>query len=252
MAYEKMSEADLLTERFDQPPAIPRVRYVVCATPRSGSQFLARLLVNAEIGVPAAYFNARLAHRLAGRWGIDLARQGAVPYLQRLVAIRTTPNGVWGATAWWGPFNANQKAVERVLETEARFIFLYRRNLLAQAIAAHLSAGSGLWGFDATPSEPPDTRFQWDDPTGVKFYKASIRAAQEAWRGYYRTLGTRPYVLACEDLAADQPGHVHAIAQFLGLVADQYRIPAPEPKHAGCPPHVVEQHSYLLQRLGTP
>src|SRR5438128_1228021 len=101
-SYDKMSEMEISSERFDQEFVAPvdrRRKYLICSTQRSGSFLLCRQLINAGIGVPQEYFNPLHRNLLCGRWNLD--PRDTPGYIRSLYAKRTTRNGIWGVKLQW-------------------------------------------------------------------------------------------------------------------------------------------------------
>ena len=120
------------TEAYDfAEPTPPRHVYMIASTPRAGGTLLSQELWRSGImGAPDEYFGFYSTFlRLVARLGPDTIED----YLQRLMPLRTTANGVFG-------FKAHYDHLQFLLLTGilARFpklkiIAIERRDLLAQA-----------------------------------------------------------------------------------------------------------------------
>jgi len=251
-AYDRMTELEISSERFDRkrydPPGSLR-KYIICSTQRSGSFLLCRQLINAGIGVPQEYFNRLHIELLCGRWKLDLEdRQG---YLSQLYARRSTPNGVWGCKLQWPQYAANRPVLEAGLLGACDYIFLYRTDVFSQAVSLHISVVTGIWGFDGTPTTAPRHDIRLGDFQHVARCARQIGAEYEAWRRLFISRKITPLATRYEDFAADQPGFVRRVAQFLGLDSSSYRVPPPEHRDRRLPPEVEAVRVELLERYNS-
>jgi len=245
--YYKVPEAELNTAAFDLPPPDPAHtprKYVICSTQRSGSFLLCRQLVNAGIGVPHEYFNRLHIGELCRRWGIDRSDAGA--YIRTLLARRTTPNGVWGTKLQWDQHLNTRPHLDAAILGDARFIFLYRSDLCAQAVSLHMSMVTGRWGFDDTES----TRYSditLGDMDHVAYCLRKIEHENHAWRAFMVERGVVPLAICYEDLTEKQGSFVEGIASYLGLGPADYRVPPPEGRENHQSPELSEIRRQLLQ-----
>lgn len=249
LPYEKMTEFELLQARFDQPPPPSRDdarAYAICTTPRSGSWLLCRQLINAGLGVPSEYFNVLHGAPLCERWRVDARDTRA--YLNKLRAMRTTPNRVWGTKLLWTQFADRRTALKVELLGRARLVFLYREDLATQAVSLHLSSLTGVWDFDGTVSTYPRTDIAWGDDAHLAECDRTIRLQNRLWRELFATRRIEPLVVRYEEFVADQPGTVMRIAAFLGLGASEYRVPPPEPRDSAFPQEIEERRKTLVER----
>ena len=245
--YEKMPEFDLLEARFDQSPAGPRDdarAYVICSTPRSGSWLLCRQLINAGLGVPSEYFNVLHAAPLCARWRVDARDTRA--YLNKLRAMRTTPNRVWGTKLLWTQFAERRSALKVELLGDSRLVYLYRDDIATQAVSLHLSCLTGVWDFDGTVSTYPRTDLAWGDHAHLAECDRTIRRQNTSWHELFASRRSEPLVVRYEDFIADQPGTLVRIAEALGLAPSEYCLPPPEPRDSAFPPEIEMRRKSLV------
>ena len=247
ITYEKMPEFELDAARFDQPSvagARPDRAYAICSTPRSGSWLLCRQLVNAGLGVPSEYFNVTHSVPLGRRWKLD--ERDTLAYLRALREKRTTPNGVWGTKLLWTQYADRRAALKIALLRECRHVFLYREDVVPQAVSLHLSQLTGIWDFDGTVCTAPRTDIPWGDPAHLDECARTVRDQNRRWRELFVARGIEPLVVRYEDLVVDQPGTVGHIARWLGLDASEYRVPPPEPRDTAFPADIEERRRTLV------
>ncbi len=248
--YDKMSELEMNSVRFDQPPW-PK-KYVICSTQRSGSFLLCRQLINAGLGAPHEYFNPGHVRMLSHRWNSDPSDLRA--YVRRLFAKRTTPNGVWGIKIQWSEYEqVCQSGDGDLLDQEvfdgARYIVLYRKDLPAQAVSLHLSYVTGIWGFDATPTTVPHSAVPLDDLEHVEHCARRIVGETGAWEQFFTRREINPLKMFYEDYAADQSGWLIRVAQVLGVDPTKYRVPPPEPREPQHSPEIEALRRELIARF---
>jgi LPS sulfotransferase NodH len=139
----------LLSEKWDvrNAPAT-RLRYAIFSLPRTGSELLCARLRLAGIGVPCEYFNTQA---VAARLGCldDAGGVDVMKYLERLEAVRTTLNGIFG-TKLQPRHLANASGgdaaiADRLLRRFDKIVVLRRRDVLLQAISLARSHLTGQW-----------------------------------------------------------------------------------------------------------
>jgi LPS sulfotransferase NodH len=163
-----------------------------------------------------------------------------------VISRRTTPNGVFGTKLLWAQFADHRPALRIALLQNARLIYLSRRDLAPQVVSLHLSMVTGRWGFDATTVSIRSDDVEIGDLAHLAECEARILQQQRAWRDLFAGLRVAPMELVYEDVVADQPGAVVRIAKALGLAADEYRVPPPEPRETPFPPEIEAQRHRLV------
>lgn len=154
----------LLSEAYDFPtPVRAERRYVIASTPRSGSSFLAmRLWETGLLGAPLEYFNYQSwMLRMSGRLGAsDIG-----DYLSRLLAVRTSANGVFGLKAHIDHMRFLTLANFWPAVGVSKIIRIDRTDRVAQAVSLVIASQSG--------------RFSSLDPEGRRpeYNARAIRAA---------------------------------------------------------------------------
>ncbi len=230
--YEKMSELETSAERFDQPlrscDDIKR-KYIICSAQRAGSHLLGRLLINAGIGVPHEYFNPLHIRLLSNRWKLDL--QDRKTYLRMLFARRTSPNGIWGTKLQW-EFMQHCLPVRDELFGEARYIYLFRKDILAQAISLHISVVTGIWDFDGIKVSECRPDHKMGDDRSIAQCMQIIKNDDIFWKNFFAENRLSPLVICYEDFVKDQQNSVRQIAKMLDLDDTMFKVPPPEPKES--------------------
>src|SRR5262249_5887973 len=136
--FARPARSSSSTQAYDFPErTAPRTFYIVASTPRSGSTFLCRRLWSTGLmGAPAEYFNYQgFMLQMVAR----LRPANIFHYVRQLLAIRTSPNGVFGANVHWNHFWFMQQAEIVPLLPRVRFIYIARADRLAQAVSYALA-----------------------------------------------------------------------------------------------------------------
>src|SRR4051812_40994185 len=165
--------------------ALPRVSYLVCATPRSGSTLLCRALAQTGVaGIPEEYFEARSdtgrpappRDYFTGAEGIDLdallgteqplpaapaysSLDGVDDYADHVAAALergTTANGVFGAKVMWGHLSdfsalaggAPPELFNRLFG-RPRYVWVSRRDRVRQAVSLWKAIQTQAWAADS-------------------------------------------------------------------------------------------------------
>jgi trehalose 2-sulfotransferase len=237
----------------------PRIAYLVCATPRSGSTLMCEMLARTGVaGRPKEYFEAL---RATGRprqpreyfSGVDdpevlgllpptmpPAPDGE-PFDERLRAVLadgTTSNGVFGAKLMWGhqadlqarlralPGLAQLGPVERIAAVfgDVRYVFVRREDVVAQAISLWRAVQTEAWRADEENGHEPRYSF-----AGVDHLVRMLRRHDLSWCRWFNAHGVAPLELQYEAIAGDPGGAVRRTLEHLG-VAGELSGALPEPQ----------------------
>ncbi len=207
--------------KYDQPPFRGQRRfYMIAESPRSGSQLLADLLWRTgRMGSPGEYFNLdwtvpTLSERL-GSGPFDTP-EGRQAYLRAVIRHRTTPNGVFGAKAHFDqlrPFLADETT--RALLRRSRFVWLRRRDLLAQAISFVAALRTGQWrlmrGGDVQALKAVYSRSLLERAIGT------VASDERNWQIAFERNRIEPLEVWYEDLVADPDPICRGICNLVGI-----------------------------------
>ena len=165
---------------FDLPPWDdgPTKTYLVAATPRSGSGLLcSALAVTGALGVPNEYLHPTALWL----WSRRLGTRNLADLLAGMRRLRTTPGGWFGVKAHWEHLRpyVDRSGAFPALRID-RAIWLYRRDMSAQAISLAIARQTRQWSSSQAPVG------------GARYgYRRIIRAANEvraqnlAWQRYF-------------------------------------------------------------------
>jgi LPS sulfotransferase NodH len=230
--------ADTLTRLPETlaPPARPRSSYVICTAPRTGSSLLAAALWHTGIaGRPAEYFDIH-RHNEA-HWEGALGIGGAADYMGKVVAAATTPNGVFGFKLHWHQMRAlaaklaaeqagavdADTPLDALLQQrlgETRWIWLHRRNKVAQAISYYRASRSDIWrlpaGGAAKAAAPAAIPY---DHAAIADHVRQVESFDRGWYGFLRRRKLQALVLVYEDFIANYDTTVRGVLKYLDLDA---------------------------------
>lgn len=198
--------------------------YFICATPRSGSNFLCEVLRTTGVaGQPDDYFwNPPYWY---AQWGVA----GFPGFVRRLLCEATTANGVLGSKLMWdqlGDLVAGLAALHGLAETRppevlaaafpnVHYVWLTRRDKVRQGISYYRAMETKIWrSGDALDGARADPQFN---------YEAIDRMVQlstwedDAWRDFFRRYAIEPHVVTYEDLAATPTDVAQRVQRYLGI-----------------------------------
>lgn len=212
----------------EHPPS-PAASYVICATPRSGSNLLCDLLTRSDaMGRPSELFNAKsTVLPLASRYGLhepdgslDLRK-----YLGWAEEKYSTPNGVFGTKILFGgqlEWAIEFKAVRDLLR-RSKLILLTRMDIVAQAVSRHMARGTLAWTLRAgeenvepAPDPSEASALEYSQATLERLVK-ELAHQNRCWLEFFAVNGLDFYPVTYEQLTADPDATCHAICRYCGV-----------------------------------
>lgn len=218
--------------------------YILCSTPRTGSTFLCELLSSTGVaGKPHSYFRSQDLAGWAAKFD-SLTPHGKVDFVRFVHATRTftaTLNGVLGIRVMWGTLDeildrlrvhfASKDDIP-ILQSafgRIRFIYLYRSDLISQAISLYRAEQTDYW--HSTQRKLHATTPEYDFHEINQRYE-SIWRDNQAWKRWFENSGVRPYSVSYESLDSDPEETTVSILRFLELDVPITRISAPNQRLA--------------------
>jgi LPS sulfotransferase NodH len=177
------------------------------------------------------YFNTNKMSDLTKR-GILLSRnsdKNIDRFIQNIVKVRTTKNGIFGikihVQQWrdlWLLNNVNKyrdkdfytKKIQQSF-VNPHIIFLYRDDLVSQAISMHIAIETESWSSDVKEKESAKYSF-------AKIYSVFVLVNDQArrCRVIQSTFNGPQMTMKYENLINDYEGCVHSISKFIGEDVD--------------------------------
>lgn len=206
----------------------PTLMYLVLATPRSGSTMLCSALTASGIaGEPREFLHPnRVDPYVAekGYWSIP-------EYMADVTARHTTPNGYFGfkihSHHYEHFFGSNRDAGLTFLRQFHRFIRIYRRNKVDQAISEMLANERQVWNITDPAKRPPERDFRPDDVERIAATLAQIAHSERTLRDAAAPFRSTTLDVAYEDLVEDQEGEIARAMVHLDLEIDIDDLPKP-------------------------
>ena len=206
-----MNTADAIDFEFDD-PGEPRVSYLICSIPRSGSNLLCELLSATGVaGVPSELFHPDFRRILSERWEVETTED----YIEQLLARKTGPNGVFGVKAHWGQYHPVFGDTDpRRLLPNLKLIFMSRRDHLRQAVSWVRALQTLRW--QSQHPERPQRAAEFD-PEHIARKLARIDREEDAWRTLFARCGIEAHGILYEDLASDRSETLCEALAFIGV-----------------------------------
>ena len=196
-----------ISAMFDFPRQTPPTAfYVVASTPRSGSTFFSyRLWSTGAMGAPCEYFGfEHTLFQMAARLRVG----GMQDYVDRLLALRTSPNGIFGCHAHWHSFAFAVAAGAFDKMRGLRFIHIERTDRLAQAVSLAKALQTGQWAALHRSLRAPTY-----DRQAIERCRDTLDHQAGEWQATYRRNKIEPD-------CADPDGVVGDILRRFGAVPD--------------------------------
>lgn len=204
----------------------PSQSYLICCTPRSGSNLLCEALINTGLaGFPdEAFFlpNDRIVETA------DAATLERV--LAERIEARTTANGVFGTKLFSSDMTRLVQRLAEASPTRGRSVVtlltslcprlklvrMIRRDRLRQAISRVRASAGGPWMRTRDELLPVRVRVTAGSITQMV---NTIDTEEAEWDEFFRHWPVPPIVVAYEDLAADYEGTARRLVDALGIAA---------------------------------
>lgn len=197
--------------------------YLVCAIPRTGSNFLCEVLSSAGVaGHPEEYFCQRsFWYR---RWGVtDFAT-----FIDQVRERGTTPNGVFGSKLMWDQVNElvrdlapmvsmTDESPPRVFETalpNLYYIWLRRTDRIRQGISYYRALETKRWRSTGTSSAQSDPPFNFE---AIQSLIQLCDWEDAGWQKFFERRAITPLVVEYEQFAESPEAMVRQIIRHLGL-----------------------------------
>jgi trehalose 2-sulfotransferase len=225
--------------------------YLVAATQRSGSTLLCRALADTGVaGRPEEYFLTGPPEAFPPGWkfweeGIFALPHGEMSreeYLDLVLRLGTTPNGVFGAKLMWNnvpwvleklgelPRFAGLDRAETfgALFPNLHVLRLTRRDRVGQAVSWARAAQDGVWVVSDTEVAAPTSEpaYAYDFVAGLE---GLLVEGERGWPELCAEMRVTPFEIVYEELVdpSTYEPTIRAVLSHLGIDNDGIEIPAP-------------------------
>jgi LPS sulfotransferase NodH len=213
---------------LDFPGSAPlRKSYVVASSYRCGSTFFcSELWRTGVLGAPAEYLNIGEGRLLRDVMATRLRASSPEDYLVKLLARRTSRNGVFGMKAHFHHFEPALAWCPSMLErlSPVTYISLNRRDKLAQAVSMARAMQTNAWtSMDGAAMTP-----RYDEGL-IRQCLKEIGRQKLGWLRWFEANAIAPVAVDFEDLVADRAGVVRGVVELFEARSDepeQIRPPA--------------------------
>jgi LPS sulfotransferase NodH len=239
----RYSEAQMTSELLDQPEftGLPR-KIFICSTPRSGSYMLCRFMINAGLGVPHEYFNPVIMRQIAPRldpaiefdrlkWrcrGLrdrlpfgNADRAAEIRFLENYISAlipRRCQGGIFAAKIHFDQYvRVLDNPVGRTLLDGGLFIYLFREDLLQQAVSRNFAYVTGRWGIDDAVTTAPVSASDLLNVKGIDRELETLADEDRGWRVFLARNGLSPISVSYEQLCKEPFKFVATIADRIGI-----------------------------------
>jgi trehalose 2-sulfotransferase len=202
----------------------PRLSFLVCATPRSGSTLLCEALWNTGLaGRPQEFFNIRTKSLVME----ESTTADFAGYLSAALEDGSSANGIFGAKLFhddlapllrrvadlYGALPRPSTLLEQAFPG-LRYVWIVRRDKLRQAISFYRAIRSDRWVSDGFHDSGPRPRY---DRQEIARCQRQLQSQETAWRLFFETNDIQPMLVHYEDLDGDYEGTARAVLRYLGI-----------------------------------
>jgi trehalose 2-sulfotransferase len=217
-----------LRPKEDQPAArsdrpLASTTLLIAMLPRTGSTALCSLLEQTGVlGTPREYLNPRGPLK---PWARRLSAFDLDGYLDALRREQATPNGVFALKTLFTDLEPllGRAPIAELLDT-ARFVYLTREDVIAQAISNYIAESSGVWHRDSSGElfrsrggGDPDPPY---DEERIIAERDTLLRQQADWESFFSGRQVEPLRVTYERFVADAGGTVAGIARHAGVEWD--------------------------------
>jgi trehalose 2-sulfotransferase len=203
-----------------------RKSYIVASSYRSGSQYLCwRLWQTGLLGAPSEILNPTSELRVLTN---RLKAHSPADYIAKLLARRTSRNGVFGIKAHFHHFEAFLKEYPALLEllSPTTYIYITRDDKIAQAVSMAKALQTDAWTSRMEDGSKPVLIY---NPQMIAHCLADIEQQDLAWRQWFESQNITPFIVTYDKLTSNTAGVIRSIIELLGVQND-------EPEEVHVPP----------------
>jgi len=206
--------------------------YIICTTPRSGSQLLSQALESTQYaGKPNEYFLPQVEDELVRVWGKTSFRG----YLKNINEKCCTSNGVFSSVLMWDQlrylrkkvclysqefFRIKIKDIINALFPEARYIWLSRQDKIRQGISFWRAMKTNRWNQMA--GDLPETERIAFNFHEIDYYVERLKKWDSNWSKFFHRSGITPLEVTYETNVAEN------LVETVKAILDDLEIRTPD------------------------
>ncbi|MBN1799717.1 MAG: hypothetical protein JW822_14165 [Spirochaetales bacterium] len=201
----------------------PKIQYIICSAPRSGSHLLSTALKNTGLaGFPQEHFNPWHMQNIIG-FPEELIYDDQ--YIPELINQNTSKNGVFGTKAQFSHIT-NFVGLHRLITifgNDLKYIFIKRKNKIAQAVSLAKATQTQQFMADQEIHNKPVYNYYqiWQ-------CLREINCQEKGWSVFFHEYNIEPYIVIYEELVDTYNLTILNVFRYLGIDIDQDFI-VPEP-----------------------
>ena len=197
-----------------------RKSYIVAASYRCGSTYLCTRLWNTGVlGAPAEYLNVGGGRMLRHVMERRLQATSPEDYFVKLLACRTSSNGVFGMKAHYHHFERALDWCPQMLKLLApvTYIYLSRRDAIAQAVSMAKAIQTNRW---TSMDDDVETVPRYDERL-IGQCLEEIQQQKIGWLRWFELNNITPFVVNYEDLITNTASAIGSVIELLDVRGDE-------------------------------
>lgn len=232
----------------------PKISYIICTNPRSGSWLLGDGLASTGIaGIPREWFSmeaqgANETNLSRRRWGIlpPCESRTYKEFVDNVLQYGTTPNGVLGIKCHQEQFellpnkfrtipayaHVPLREIIPAVFPNLRYVWLYRHDKIRQAISYIRASKTNIWRIEnkndaanAVRMTPPPITY---DDNEIDNYVEAFLRRDLFFQHYFDMVGVKPIRVCYEDLSENYEATIRKLLIALEIQeAKEVTIPPP-------------------------
>jgi LPS sulfotransferase NodH len=215
-----------------KPSGKVRLSYLVCSTPRSGSNLLCEALKNTKLaGRPHQYFWVPKVDKWAEKYDLS-PETDFVGYVRGVVEKSATSNGVFGLKSMWDFLLAFEQRLRATPEyasfpgalpellaaifPDLRYVHITRRDKVLQAVSLVRAMQSDLWTSQQQAARVTREELRFD-PEAIRAMLRDLEEAEAGWESLFTAAGVEPHRVTYEDLATAYEETAIGVLKYLEI-----------------------------------
>lgn len=201
--------------------------YVICTTPRSGSNLLCEALKNTGVaGCPDEYFGNMHVPNWMEHWELSSSKD----YANRVRDESSTSNGIWGVKIMMQYFDDVYEQLQNCIpyRIEEKFdaleaaygnldyIYMSRKNKVKQSISLHKAHQNFIWKVPVGDALLDESSLSYDFDEIDRIH-SSLVDQEISWEKYFQYHGRSPHRIFYEDLVEDYANIMQGVLDYLGV-----------------------------------